>query len=114
MTDLETTEKLKKQLEEDTEAFASLLRRADPLPPSHVRIITSSILRKWLIEGLINDLARKTGFRFTFPALDTRAVFEAIRHDQNIRYFCAGGIILDGRAIQGVTVSDAPFTGTLA
>jgi len=103
---------LRKQLEDDTRALFEFLVRRDPLPPSHVRIVASAIVRKWLVDNQLGRLGRETVGAFTLPALDTKAVAEAIAAGVSVRFFMAGGVSMDGVPIKGFYVSDEPFHGT--
>lgn len=69
-------EALKSQLEEDVLACHSLLTTAGTLPPPVVRIVTTSVLRKWFLDGWINKLGASLGVAFSFPSLDTSVLLK--------------------------------------
>lgn len=101
-------ESLLNQLREDVQALAELLIREDILPPSHVRILASGILRKWLVEGLIHKLSALTKSQYTFKTYDTKTLIEAIDNNEKITFFMTGGINLDGIPLRGIYASDSP------
>lgn len=103
---------LRTQFEEDTKALFEFLLRREPLPPSHVRIVASAIVRKWLVDNQLGPLGRETRCAFTLPVLDTDAVAAAIGAGASVRFFMAGGALMDGVPIKGFYVSDEPFHGT--
>jgi len=104
-------ESVRRQFEEDLAALDSLLRRPDPLPPSHVRITASAVLRKWFLDGHLNRLGKSLGVKFSFPVLDTSSIVDAIAGDRSIRFFLAGGVLMNGLPIRGYYVSDVPYDG---
>ena len=55
---------LQKLLEDDLSALRELLIRSDSLPPSHVRIVASPIIRRWLIDDNLNKLAKDLKVEF--------------------------------------------------
>jgi hypothetical protein len=86
--------------------------RREPLPPSHVRIVASAIVRKWLVDNQLAHLARETGCTFTLPVLCTDAIVSTIAAGASVRFFMSGGIVMDGIPIKGYYASDEPFSGT--
>lgn len=102
---------LKKQFEEDTDGLVRFLIRDDPLPPSHVRIVAAGIVRKWLLDNKVSELAREVGCDFTLPVLDTSQIESKITAGASVRFFMAGGVVLNGSPIRGCYVSDEPFRG---
>jgi hypothetical protein len=101
-------EELAKQLSEDLNALNKFLVSDKPLPPSHVRITASPILRKWFIEGWINKLAKQAQVEYTFKSLDTDQIVSSIESIPDIQFFLTGGIMMDGLPIRGYYVSDVP------
>lgn len=101
-------EQLVDQLYEDLEAMSKFFISKDPLPPSHVRIVAASTLRKWLAESLINKLSSLNGVGFTFLAYDTSDIVDAVKDNTNVTFFVAGGINLDGKPIRGIYASESP------
>jgi len=106
-------EALQKHLEEDLATLLELLVRSDPLPPRHVRSVGSAIVRKWLVEGVLNQLAHQIGVKFELPAYDTSAVFMALPQVPEIKFYLAGGIYLGGLPVRSMYASSAPYTRTL-
>lgn len=104
-------DKLAKTLDQDLLTMLELLSRSDPLPPEHVRIITSSILRKWLIESWISKLANATNSIVTFPVIDNSHVVETLKSNDDIRFFLTGGVRLDGKIHWGLYSSSSPIDG---
>lgn len=98
-------------LAEDLAAMLTILTRPDPLHPTHVRIVTSSILRKWLIDKWINELERYANCKFSFPILNNTEIFNCLKNPAEIPFFLTGGISLAERVIQGVYVSNQEWTG---
>lgn len=101
-------EELVNQLYEDLEGLTKFLISKDPISPSHVRIIATSIVRKWLVDGLINQLSALNGKTFTFAIHDTSEVKVRIKNNSNITFYMAGGIFLGGKIIKGIYTSDSP------
>ncbi len=106
-------EALQRHLEEDLATLLELLVRSDPLPPRHVRSVGSAIVRKWLIEGALNQLAHQLGVKFELPAYDTSAVFLALPQAPEVKFYLAGGICLGGIPVRSMYASSAPFSGSL-
>lgn len=104
---------LRSQLSEDLDAIASLLVRKDALPPAHVRIITSSILRKWLVDGWVEKFSGLVGQRIEFPTLCTTEIVAAIDGRSDIQYFAAGGVNLNGKPFTGLYSSKADWDGKI-
>lgn len=104
-------ESLKKHLEEDLATLHDLLVRSGPLPPRHVRSVGSAIVRKWLIDGSLNQLAHDIDVRFELPAYDTSLVFKSLPHVPEVNCFVAGGIYLGGVPIRSIYTCSASFTG---
>lgn len=103
---------LQLQFEEDTRALFQLLLRKDPLPPSHVRIVASGIVRRWLIDNQITHLAQEIKASLTFPTLDTKVIEEAISGGADVTFFMTGGIYMDGVPMRGIYMSELPYEGT--
>jgi len=103
---------LESHFKEDLRALAHFLIRQEPLPPSHVRIVACSIVRKWLVDKKIDDLAREIGCTFTLPTLDTSNIAQAIVSGASISFFMTGGVLMDGVNIQGYYASDVPYEGS--
>ena len=99
------------QFEEDATTRAETLVCEGPLRPSKVRAIASTSVRKWLIDGNLNRLSRTVGGTLTLPAVSTSLAVAEITADNQVRFFMAGGIVLDGELLQGIYLSDAPFQG---
>lgn len=104
-------DKLARLLDEDLPAMLELLKRPDPLPPHHVRVIASGILRKWLVEAWISKLAKATGVTVTFPVLDNSMVVDSVNSDDAINFFMTGGVRLDGKMIWGVYSISESYSG---
>lgn len=102
----------KKHLEEDLTTLSELLIRSDPLPPRHVRAVGSAIVRKWLVDGVLNQLANELSVKFELPAYETSEVFSALPQAPEINFFLAGGIYLGGLPIRSIYSSKAPYSGT--
>ncbi len=100
-------EKLVDQLYEDLEALLKFLISKDPIPPSYARIVATAIVRKWLVDGLINKLSSLNGATFSFQTHDTTEVVEAIKANPQITFFTAAGINLDGVPIKGIYTSNS-------
>lgn len=101
-------EQLVDQLYEDLEGLTNLLISKEPLPPSNVRIVASSIIRKWLVDGLINKLSALNGATFSFASHDTTEIVKTINDNSNITFFTTGGIFLGGHPIKGIYTSNSP------
>lgn len=102
---------LQKHLEEDLATLFELLVTSGPLPPRHVRAVASPIVRKWLIEGALNELAHKMDVRFELPAHDTVDVFSALPQAPEVNFYLAGGINLGGIPVRSMYASSARFNG---
>lgn len=102
---------LQKHLEEDLATLLELLVRSDPLPPRHVRSVASAIVRKWLVEGVLNELGHKMGVKFELPAYDTSEVFAKIAETPEISFYLAGGINLGGVPVRSIYASSSAFQG---
>ena len=98
-------------LDDDLYAMFDLLNRPDPLPPAHVRVITSSILRRWFVESWISKLANSTNSNITLPVLDNSSVIDSIETQQAITFFVTGGVRLDGKIHWGMYSTSEPFDG---
>jgi len=105
-------ELLNAQLEEDVLAFQSLLATNSILPAAAVRIVTASVLRKWLLDGWLNKLGVGLGISFTFPSLDTSVILRELEDHPEIEYFLSGGVWLGGHLFQGVYSSSCEYIGT--
>ena len=101
-------EALVTQLYEDLDGLIKLLITKEPLPPSHVRIIASSILRKWLVNGLINKLSALNHAKFSFLSSDTSEIVEAVKDNSAITFYMAAGVNLNGVPIHSIYASDSP------
>lgn len=106
-------EKLKIHLEEDLATLQEILVRSGPLPPRHVRSVGSSIVRKWLLEGTLNNLSHEIGVKFELPAYDTSSVFSELPNVPEIKIYIAGGIYLGGIPVRSMYVSSGPFIGVI-
>lgn len=106
-------ESLQKHLEEDLATLRDILIHSGPLPPRHVRAVSSAIVRKWLVEGTLNKLGHEVGITFELPAYDTSSVFNALPNTPEVNFYLSGGIYLGGILIRSITNSNASFTGTL-
>lgn len=106
---MQVVSSLKVQFEEDTRALFQFLVRKDPLPPSHVRIVTSGIVRRWLIDNQLNQLAKEIQASLTLPILDTKIIVDAISAGAEVTFFMAGGIYMDGVPMRGIYMSELPF-----
>lgn len=102
---------LQNHLEEDLATLLELLVCPGPLPPRHVRSVGSAIVRKWLLEGVLNKLAHEIGVRFELPAYDTSAVFSALPQVPEVNFYLAGGINLGGITVRSMYASSASFSG---
>ena len=100
------------QFEEDLLTLSELLIRSDPLPPRHVRAVGSAIVRKWLIDGNLNQLSQELSVKFEIPAHDTSKVFEEISNNHEVNFFLAGGIYLGGIPVRSIYNSGKPYAGT--
>ena len=102
-------------LVEDLTALSKILCSEEALPPSYVRINASSILRKWLLDGLLSKLSSFTGATYSLKTYETSDVVEIIKNNNQIQFYLAGGIMLDGIPMRGFYVSDneAPPDGKL-
>lgn len=98
-------------LEEDLTTLADLLIANAPLPPRHVRSVGSAIVRKWLLDGNLNQLAKELSVTFTLPTYDTATVFAALPSTPDIKLFVAGGIVLGGVPIRSIYASTQPYSG---
>jgi hypothetical protein len=83
--------------------------RRDPLPPAHVRVTASAVVRKWLIDGQLNRLSHALGTVLTLPTFDTSEVVAAMTTDTDVKFLLTGGVMMGGVPIRGYYVSDAPF-----
>jgi hypothetical protein len=108
---LEEIAQLGELLDDDLYAMFDLLNRSDPLPPAHVRVITSSILRRWFVESWISKLAKSTNSNITLPVLDNSSVIESIETQREIAFFVTGGVRLDGKIHWGMYSTSKPFEG---
>jgi hypothetical protein len=104
-------ENLVRQFQEDATTLVETLVTTGPLRPSKVRAVASSVVRKWLIDGHINQLSRVVGETLTLPVVGTDKAVVEIAADPQIRFFMAGGVALDGEPLRGMYLSDAPFMG---
>lgn len=99
---------LKEMLQSDLETLFHLtFTFGQPVKEGDIRV-SSAILRKWLIDGLIGRLCRALGAKPKFVILDNYAVIEAISRRSDITYFLTGGVRFNGRAVYGIYSSDAP------
>jgi hypothetical protein len=98
-------------LEEDLATLADLLVSAGPLPIRHVRAVAPAIVRKWLIDGNLNLLARELGVSFELPTYDTSDVFRQLPTTKHINFFMAGGVLIGGVPIRWIYASSQPYTG---
>lgn len=105
------TTSLQKHLEEDLATLSDLLATSGPLQPRVVRSVASAIVRKWLVDGVLNQLAHQLSVKFELPAYDTSEVFVAIYGAPEINFFLAGGITLGGIPIRSIYSSRLPFSG---
>ena len=99
------------QLEEDLATIADLLISRGPLPTRHVRAVAPTIVRKWLIDGNLNLLAKELSVTFELPTYDTRQVFASLPSASNVNFFMAGGIPIGGIPIRWIYASAQPYTG---
>lgn len=104
---------LQKQLEEDLATLLDILVQPGPLPPRHVRSVGSAIVRKWLVEGKLNDLGHDIGVKFELPAYDTSPVFSVLPNTPEIKIYISGGINLGGVPIRSMYVSSSPYNGEM-
>lgn len=86
---------LKVQFEEDTSTLFQFFVRKDPLPPSHVRIVASAILRRWLIDNQLSQLAQEIQASLTLPVLNTKPIADAISAGAEVTFFMTGGIYME-------------------
>lgn len=87
--------------------FKLIVTHRRPVTESDIRA-ASGILRRWLLEGTIGKLANKLDVRATFPLNDNSAVFEAIPHAADIRYYLTAGVSLNGHPYMHVYDSKLP------
>lgn len=99
------------QFEEDLAVLYDVLNTPSPLSPQKVRLVASSTVRKWLLDGHINQLAKELDVLFELPAYDTTEVFKSIENGAPINFFLAGGIMLGGIPIRSMYSSSIPFDG---
>lgn len=104
-------EALRRHLEEDLATLLELLVRRGPLPPRHVRSVGSAIVRKWLVEGALNQLGHAMSVKFELPAYDTSAVFAALSQAAEVKFYLAGGIYLGGVPLRSIYASSTPYAG---
>lgn len=100
-----------KHLEEDLATMADLLISKGPLPTRHVRSVAPAIVRKWLIDGNLNLLAKELSVTFELPTFDTSQVFSALQSAPHIKFFMAGGIPIGGVPIRWIYASSQPYSG---
>ena len=105
---------LQKQFGEDATALVELLTSPGPLRPSNVRVVAAALVRKWLLDGNLNLLAKELGDSVGLPVVNTTKVVLEIGSDPGITFFLAGGVQLDGELLHSFYVSDAPYEGKAA
>ena len=105
--------KLQIHLEEDLQTLSEILITS-PLPPRHVRAVCPAIVRKWLIEGNLNILAKELSVKFELPAYDTTLIFNRLVEVPEVNFYMAGGIYLGGSQVQSIYNSSLPFDGSPA
>lgn len=104
--------KLQTHLEEDLQTLSEILITSGPLPPRHVRAVCPSIVRKWLIEGNLNVLAKELSVKFELPAYDTTLIFNRLAEVPEVNFYMAGGIYLGGTQVRSIYNSYLPFDGS--
>ena len=100
-----------KQLEEDLATIADLLITRGPLPTHHVRAVAPAIVRKWLIDGNLNQLAKELSVTFELPTYDTTQTFAKLSNASSVKFFMAGGIPIGGVPIRWVYASSQTYSG---
>lgn len=95
---------LPQQFHEDLSTCLNQLHSTGPLDTKHIRQ-TSHILRKWLVEGQINRLAKSANTKLMLPAYDTSEIVNAIGKTNTISYYCSGGIQIWDQPIRHLHLS---------
>lgn len=90
--------------------FRLIVRHRQPLDEGSVRAATS-ILRRWVVEGLLGKLGRGLERKPKFPALNNNAVMRALPNKPEVMCFITGGIRFNGTPVSGIYVSERPYTG---
>ena len=99
------------QFEQDLAVLLEVLNAPSPLSPQKVRLVSAPAIRRWLLDGHINLLARELGVRLELPAYDTLPVFDAISRGAPVNFYLAGGIQLGGVPIRSMYCSPLPYGG---
>jgi hypothetical protein len=99
-----------RQFEEDIGVLLDVLGAPSPLTPAKVRLVAAATVRKWLLDGNINLLAREVGARLELPAYDTSEVFSGLDATPDIQFYLAGGVRLGGIQIRSMYTSGADAT----
>lgn len=100
-----------KQLEEDLATIADMLITREQLPTRHVRAVAPAIVRKWLIDGNLNQLAKELSVTFELPTYDTTHTFAELSKSSSVKFFMAGGIPIGGVPIRWVYASTKSYSG---
>lgn len=99
------------QFEQDLGVLFDVLNAPSPLSPQKVRLVASAAVRKWLLDGEINRLAKDLGVRLELPALETSPVLDAIAGGAPVTFYLAGGIQLGGVPVRSIYCSTSPYSG---
>ncbi len=89
--------------------FKLVFTRNKPCDEADIRV-ASTILRRWLVEGLLGRMANALGVVPTLRAMDNSHVLAAIKDDETIRYFLTGGVMFDGKPVMCIYESTASAT----
>lgn len=99
---------LKTQFEQDLEVLYEVFSGHSPLSPQKVRVVAAATVRKWLLDGQINHLAKQLEVTFELPAYDATDSFDAIARGAPITYFLVGGVQLGGTFVRSMYASSSP------
>jgi len=83
------------------QAFSLAYTYRKPVPEGSIRL-ASVILRKWLVDGLLTQLAHCAGVTATVPVLDNQSVIAEIPQKEDVTYFLTGGIRMNGSPVSGI------------
>lgn len=103
---MEDLEKLRRLFEDDIRSLVELTFTNGPVQDRHVRQ-ASVIVRRWLCDNELNQLARLLEVAVTFPVQDDAHLFEAAKKDPDIDYYLSAGVKFNGRPIMQLYASRA-------
>ncbi|MFT3732848.1 MAG: hypothetical protein QM780_15745 [Hyphomicrobium sp.] len=92
--------------------FRLIVRHQEALDEGSIRA-ASPILRRWLIEGLLDKFCRAVSRVPKLPALNNEHVVSALQNAPDVTIFLTGGVRFNGAEMSGIYSSSSPFNGKL-